>query len=204
MHLLFAALAVFPLTADLSDFPQGKVDYAGDLLMKAGDENLTGKVYHSAAGKDRREVTVRGHTQTTVLRYDKKLIYLLIPEGKLYSQAELSNAQGPMAGLEGGKVTRTQEANEIINGEKTTRYKVTYTAKDGRSSDALMWLTHDDIVMKMVGGKDKEDDKGFTMELKNLKRTAQDAKLFELPSDYKKLPPGAFSGRPEQPTPAPQ
>lgn len=200
MRLFIAALALLPVTAELSDFPQGKVDYMGDLVMTAGEDALTGKVYHSATGKDRREITVRGRTQTTVMRYDKKIIYLLVPEAKMYAQAELNSAQGPMAGLEGGKVTRVKDGEEVINGEKTTRYKMTFTAKDGRSSEALLWLTHDDIAMKMTGGKDKPEDKGFAMEVKNLKRAPQSAKLFELPADYKLLPPNAFSGG--QPAPA--
>ena len=92
----------------------------------------------------------------------------------------------------------TEVGTETIEGQSTTKYKM--IMKDG-SAGGFMWITKDDIVMKMDGVvKNGKDKSRITMSLKNLKIGAQDAALFEVPAGFTKLPSmgnmGGFGGMP--------
>ena len=90
-----------------------------------------------------------------------------------------------------GEVSRKLIGAETIDGHPTQKYEVTYT-EAGKTEKMYQWMATDikfPIKMAAVDGT-------WTMEYKNIKMGSQPARLFELPSDYKKMVTPSMPGMP--------
>ena len=178
---LAASLASLPVHAET--MPKPKVDFSAEGFVKTPQMTIDSKLYYSHEGKERREHVMQGMSQVIIVRHDKKVVWVLMPDQKMYMEVDLNSAQG-MAGdmAANAKLDRTKVGEETVNGEKTTKYKTTISQQDGASLSGFMWVTPDDIVMKVdatAAGEGKSMD--FKMELKNIKKAKQDASLAPKP-----------------------
>src|SRR6185437_15447616 len=90
----------------------------------------------------------------------------------------------------------TKLGEEVIDGQRTTKYRVEHTARDGTEVDGYVWLTREGIPMRLdgmytpaQGGKPTP----FHMELSNVRVGPQDPALFDVPQNMVKLPTGALA-----------
>ncbi len=166
-----------------------QVEYSGDTRMETADGVMEGVVYH-APGKERRETKMGGESMTMIIRQDKKIIWMLMPDANAYMEMGLGQSKDKSDFSE-YEIEKTKVGEEEIDGIMTTKSKVIMTKKDASKIGGFWWTTKEDIPLKMdmisVEGATKERIK---MELVNLKIGKQDPKLFEIPADYMNMSMG--------------
>jgi hypothetical protein len=163
-----------------------KVEYSADTVMETADVAIRGKLY-AAPNRERREYAERGQNMTMIMRADKKLAWMLMPEEKMYMEFDMSK-QSRSDDLSGWKIEQTVIGPETIDGIKTTKSKIVMTGPKGNKLAGFWWLTKENIIVKMdaisvdQGRKDR-----FKIQNKNIKIGKQDPKLFEVPAGYQKM-----------------
>lgn len=197
--LILAGLCVPPSFAE--EFPRPMVDYRADTIMKAeqrgGDGPMTipGKVYFSQ-GKERREMEMMGRTSVLIQRPDLKLTWMLMPEQRMYmeyAKVPTNQHQDPADNWKNARIEKTRLGSETVNGVATEKYKIVATAADGSTSNGFVWLTKENIPMRIEGEGTAEGQKtSFFMECSNLKTGALAAELFEVPTGYTRFQTGGF------------
>jgi outer membrane lipoprotein-sorting protein len=190
MHVIFVWLvAIIGLATPSLAWEGPQVEYSADTRMETADAVMEGVVFH-APGKERRETKTGSEPMTMIIRQDKKVIWMLMPDANAYMEMGLGQSQDK-SDFSDYTVETTQVGEEEINGILTTKNKVIMTKKDGNKLGGFWWTTKEDIPIKMdmisVEGTTKERIK---TELTNLKIAKQDPKLFEIPADYMNMSMG--------------
>lgn len=195
LPLSLIAAFVLPLALGLASpaaadtLPRPKIDFSADGDLKTDQLRIGSRVFYSP-GKERREHRLKDTVQVIIVRHDKKLVWVLLPEQKLYMEVDMAQSQPAVGALPAdAKIDRVKIGDEVVNGVPTTKYKVLISQTNGAKLKGLMWVSHDDIIMRMnanATGKGSKMD--LSMELKNVKKTKQDASLFEIPEGYHQIP----------------
>ncbi len=163
-----------------------KVEYSADTVMETAEVAIRGKVY-AAPNKERREYAEGGQKIAMIVRADKKLAWLLMPEEKMYMEFD-TKTEGRSDDLSGWKIEQTVIGPETIDGHKTTKSKIIMTGPKGEKLAGFWWLTKDNIIVKMDAiAVDKGRKDRFKIENKNIKIGKQDPTLFEVPAGYQKM-----------------
>ncbi len=186
---------------DADELPRPKVDYSADLIMNVEGEiegerlTIEGKINYSKTkrgDKERRELIIMGRKNVVIIRRDKQLTWVLMPEQNMYIENILGvkseNDHDPMLYLESMDVKLTKIGKETINNIGTTKYKIVVLDPDGEKSEGFLWLSKDNISVAMEGTS-QHDGKltQYKHELKNLKVAKQNSELFEIPVGYNKF-----------------
>ena len=184
-----AALALaLPAQADPRQNPTA--DYAADAVAKtAGEPESVSKIWYS---KDmvRVDVTHEGASMSVIMDRVKKQMTVLIRKSKLYQQEPLpeGEAQNPIAS---GTWEVTKAGDETVASVPTTKWQVKGKGSDNRGFEGFIWTTKENIQVKMEGEAEDEGKKAKVVsELRNLKIGPIDAKIFEIPKDFKPAPKG--------------
>ncbi|MBI5056381.1 MAG: DUF4412 domain-containing protein [Nitrospirae bacterium] len=169
-------------------YQEPKVEYSADQYMETEDVTMKAKIFH-AQGKERREQDMEGMKQIMITRTDKKLVWMLMPEQKMYMEMKMNQSKEDPTDLRDYKIEQEVMGEEVVNGVNATKSKVIMTDKKGNKFGGFMWSTKDGIMVKMDTVSKAEGKKmRMKTELKNLKLEKQDPKLFEVPSGYMKMP----------------
>jgi len=186
-RLVSASLAIaLAAPAAAAAPPEPKVEYAADSSMETAQGAMKGRVHH-AAGKERREMNQGGERMVSIVRRDKNLMWMLMPEQKAYMEMPLGSSpdQGDISEW---TVEMTAVGPEEVDGLKTTKSKVVMKHPRGDKMGGFWWTTADGVAVKMdmlaVEGGSKARLK---MELKNLQVGKQDPALFEIPAGYQPM-----------------
>jgi len=150
-------------------------DFSADLVAKTKDGVFQGKFFVS--GEKSRMEAPQG---ITITRVDKKLVWMLMPEQKMYMQMPLrpDSAVGQTDKMP-GEIERKLIGTETIDGKTADKYRIVANA-DNQKTVILLWLIKDsDIPVKTAA-----EDGSWVFEYKNIKTGAQPASLFELPAGY--------------------
>jgi hypothetical protein len=185
------ATALASVASAQSPLPLPKVEYSADRVVESSAGTVTGKFY-GTPDKERAETLMGGVGTLMITRRDKEVTWNLMPIQKMYMETKHRAAREQTTGMP-ADVTVSQVGPETVEGVATTKYKV--LMKDG-TAGGFMWFTAEGIMLKMDGvQKDGKDSSRMTITLKNLQIGPQDPELFEVPSDYTKMPGGmAFGG----------
>ncbi len=172
-----------------------KVEYSAEVTMTGDGDTVAGKV-NRARDKERRELTVEGDTEVIIIRLDRKLVWSLSPDDKLYLESTLDEALGRSPGPEGKprepQLTLTPAGSEAIEGLNATKQSVRGTDVDGTPIEGDVWVSDEGIVLRVDSVVVDEDGTRhrIRMELHNLRIAPQDPKLFEIPAGYKRVSQG--------------
>ena len=165
--------------------PEPKADFSADSVLQTTALQVTSKVFYSP-GMERREHRTPAGTQIIIVRHDKKLIWVLLPEQKRYIETALPETQAVAGNLPpGSKVDKSKIGAEVVNGVPTDKYRVAITQPGGATLKGIMWTSPDDIIVKMqVNTAARGSNMDLRLELRNLQRGKQDPQLFAIPSGY--------------------
>ena len=170
-----------------------QVEYSADSMMETAEVSMKGRVHYTPT-RERREMVQGGQKMITIQRQDKKVMWTLMPEEKMYMEMSLDRKRAP-GDLSGYKIEQTKVGPETVNGVSATKSKVIMTDAKGAKMGGFMWTTKDGIVVKTdVVAVDKGGKQRMKMELTNLKVTKQDAALFEIPTGYTNMDMGGMMG----------
>ncbi len=164
-------------------------DFSADVIHTIAKKVTNEKVYASARAI-RVEKEEKGKLNISLMRLDRKALYVLMPEQKSY--LDLGGfGQGTtemVSSLEGAKVQREPLGSEQVGSYHCDKYRV-QTTYDGRVYTGLEWDA------KELGGfpVKQADEKGaWSKEYRNIRLGPQDPSLFEIPAGYKKIDLGGM------------
>lgn len=191
--ILFAVMSIsFSGAVLAAEAP--KVEYSADSSMEMESGAMKGHVY-SAPGKERREMEQGGKKMITIMRRDKKVVWMLMPEQKMYMESPMNDSNPQPGNTPSFKIEQTVVGPDTVNGIKTTKGKVIMTDSKGAKMGGFMWTTADGIAVKTdVLAMDKGSKMRMKSELTNLKVGPQDPALFEIPAGYAPMDMGAMMG----------
>ena len=187
MFVAAAALALaLPAKADPRQNPTA--DYTAEAMAKTeGQPDSVSKIWYTQ-DKIRVDVTHQGQTMSVIMDRPAKKMTVLITKSKLFQAEALPDgeATNPIAT---GTWEVAKAADEKMAGVDTTKWTVDGKGTDGRAFKGFIWTTKENIQVKMEGEAEEDGKKvKVTSELKNLKIGPIDAKVFEIPKDYKPVP----------------
>ncbi|MEX1147565.1 MAG: DUF4412 domain-containing protein [Sphingomonadales bacterium] len=183
---LTAAVAAFSMMASAvmaTPTIKPQVDFSADMNLDVGAESITGRIFHSG-GKDRREMKVQQYDMVMISSPEEVL--MIVPAAGMAMRME--SPEDPLGEFyeQAEDATFEAEGKEKVNGEDTTRYRVT-----GDGADGHVWLTDDGI---LVRADVKSDDGEMSLNVTNVKRGSQDAALFKAPSGMRVMDMGSMGG----------
>lgn len=185
----FLALAIAVPSAFAAEFPRATTPYTADYVMNVQSASETGDIrgrIEVDGLKERHEHDMGGTRSTLILRLDKKVTWVLLPQQKMYFEASLDAPSGP-AGQQASTmkppddVELREVGSETINGYATTKYEMTATDDDGQKVEGTLWLTEEKIPIRMDG---RSAQGNFRRELSNVETGPIDPARFELPEGY--------------------
>lgn len=180
------ALVALGISGAVAGMEPANVDYSADQTMETAAMSMDGPVYVSK-DKERREMLIEGVRQITIMRFDKKLIWTLMPEQRMYMETKMKDSDNK-DDPSGYEVEQSVVGNEEVNGVMTTKSKIIMTGKDGDKMGGFWWVSNEGVVVKMdVIAVDKNSKGRIKKELKNLKIARQDPALFEIPEGYEEM-----------------
>ena len=167
------------------------VSYSADSYMESAEGVTQGKVY-VANDLERREFNQDGQSMVMILRRDKKLVWMLMPDDQMYMEVKIPK-EGRADDLGNYKIDTTTIGPETVNGVETTKSKVIMTGPDNTKMGGFWWATREGIIVKMDAiAVDKNKKERFKIDLKNLEIGEQDPAMFEVPDTYTKLDMGGI------------
>lgn len=151
-----------------------------------GNFSSTSKVI-SKDGKQRIEQNANGKKSVTIVRPDKKLVWMLMPEQNMFMEMPLDvKNQDIFSNMQDSKVKTDKEflSNETVENHPAKKYHVT-TSRDGKKeSSGFIWEASD---LNNFPVKYQNEDKTATMVWKNINFDPVHDSIFEIPSGYKKM-----------------
>lgn len=189
MFLMAAAITLAAAAKAASpSLPQ--VEYSADTSLETAEVSMTGHVNYTPTRERREMVTGSGGDKMIMItRHDKKISWTLMPAERVYMEMDLAQASAQAKDdLSKYKIEQTVVGPETLNGVNTTKSKIIMTGPKGEKMGGFMWMTKDNIMVKMDAiAIDKKQKQRFKSELTNLKVAKQDPKLFEVPAGYEKM-----------------
>ena len=196
--IFIATLLAFAGIAHAATPPKPQVEYSADSVLETADAKMQGHVNYTPTRERREMVMGRGGEKIfMIMREDKKVAWTLMPADKMYIETNINQASSNASpDASKYKMEHTVIGPDTINGISTTKNKVVMTGPKGEKMDGFMWLSKDNIMVKIdATASDKNKETRFMTELSNLKIGKQDAKLFEIPAGYEKMSmPGQGAG----------
>lgn len=131
----------------------------------------------------RTESKETGKNVINIIRQDKNLMWMLMPEDKIYMEMKNDPTQWPKVEEKvEGEVSRKFIGNEKIDGWNTKKYEVTYK-NEGKLEKFYQWYAED----IKIAVKTAAIDGSWSYEFKNIKLQSQPDNLFEIPKGYQKM-----------------
>lgn len=122
-----------------------------------------------------------GMDQMTILVLpEKPATYMVFPNLKSYCDMPASDKSKAE-----GKLEKTELGSETIEKHPCKKSKLTFTDKDGKTAEALVWEATD-LKNFPIQYQTVEDEKTTTTTFSDIKMEKPEAALFELPASYKK------------------
>jgi hypothetical protein len=177
---VLALLAAGAAAADPEAWLRPKSDYAADTVMETDAGRIEGRVWASG-DKERRELVVDGRRHVVILRRDRGVSWILLPEQRMY--LENGPGEGPLAveRPDARKLEREALGEESVNGIPATKYRVHGRTADGAVFEGAMWLTAQEIPVRVLT---QQGGAPMRMELRNLSLGAVDPARFEIPPGF--------------------
>ncbi len=196
MRVPYLALIVFALAAPLpaekgasaETLGDASVGFSAERVLIIDGKSYIGKMWHMP-GAQRHEQALPTLKPVFILRTGSALGDAIL--APLHTVVEFPLPK-EMSLLGDPGLLRAPIAHETINGIATTKYAVAEESPAGRVTGSL-WLSREGIPMRCDASFEAGRGKVSTIhwELRQVRIGKQDAALFEIPSNYAKLPPEA-------------
>jgi len=160
------------------------------------------KMYYKDT-KMRMETSEKGHSSITIMRPDKKVMWMVMPQEKSYMEMSLDMNKDMQSKLYDPniKVDKQFIANEVVEKHPTKKYRMTIITDGKKENTGHVWEATD---LSNFPVKYESEDKSVTTIYRNIKTGGVSDSMFEVPSGYTKMempmmPQGMGGGRPKKP-----
>ena len=153
-------------------------DFSADMVSTTKDGVFIGEIFVT---KDKTRMEMP--QAITITRMDKNIVWILMPEQKMYMEQPLKPENVPATSDKmPGEIERKLMGAETINGKTTNKYRIVYTVGNKKET-IFQWITTaSGFPIKSAAG-----DGSWAAEYKNLKTGKQLDSLFEIPAGYQKF-----------------
>jgi len=166
--------------------------FSADQVRTTRKKTTTGKVY-AIENAMRSEAEDKGKKSISIIRFDRKVMWVLMPDQKMYLEMPWGDPAEWAATTKGAQVLRESLGAEQVGAFHCDKTRVTATYQ-GMTSVYTEWVARelDGFVVK------RQDEKGsWSTEYKNVQLGAPDPSLFEIPAGYQKMSMGGMSSLPK-------
>jgi outer membrane lipoprotein-sorting protein len=171
--------------------PAAAAQFSALMMVKDGDKTLPAKIFVQD-GKMRQEFNDEEGQTVTIVRPDRKVVWIIIPRKRAYLEMPLKRQlPGQFIQIPPDAVTKRLVGKETVNGYETEKYEVGVRVGGGLEKQTVWLATKLGTPVKMVS-----IERRFSLEYKSIKEAPQPERLFNLPPGYQKLksPAGFTSG----------
>lgn len=156
-------------------------EFSADVVTKTKGQTINSKMNYGG-DKWRLETTAGGKKTISIVRSDKKVVWMVMPEQRLYLEQKMQpEHQRGMTAKQNGEVSRKKIGRESVNGIAADKYEVTY--KNGRKTEKMhQWISDDKWPVKSAAV-----DGSWSTEFKNVSKGDQPDVLFSVPAGYNKM-----------------
>jgi hypothetical protein len=161
--------------------------FSADQVHTTRKKTTTGKVY-AIENAMRSDAEDKGKKSISIIRFDRKVMWVLMPEQKMYLEMPWGDPAEWAVAAKGAQVQREPLGPEQVGAFHCDKSRVTATYQ-GLTGTYIEWAAKelDGFVLK------RQDEKGsWSTEYKNVQLGAQDPSLFELPAGYQKMSMGGM------------
>jgi len=161
----------------------GAVEFSAQMMLKDGGKLMPGKLYVKD-GKMRQEFLDEEGQTITIVRQDKKLIWVVLPAEKSYVELPLkTRLPGQFLQIPPDAVSKRQVGQETLNGYVADKYEVTVRGGTGGLQRQTFWVAPKlGMPVKMVCSEDN-----FCLEYRSIREGQVADRLFDVPPGYRKL-----------------
>jgi hypothetical protein len=166
-----------------------EVEYSADAVFGTGDKARPGRIWRTPQALRGERVDGR-HAQILIVRLDRRLAWVVLPEPKVVVEAPLDSLDMQLtAALQGGAgVRQTAVGKETIDGIATTKYRVQRDEPGGTSFDGFVWRSAQGIIMRVEGkGTHKGRHGTVHARFSNVRIGRQDPAQFEQPGGFNRV-----------------
>ena len=160
------------------------------MTIKDGERLVPGRIFVQD-GKMRQEFSDAEGQTVTIVRPDKKVVWIILPWERAYTEMTLKpKLPGQFIQIPPDALGKRLVGKDTLNGWETEKYE--FSVRVGRSPERqTVWLaTKLGAPVKMVS-----KERNFSIEYQSIREGVQADRLFELPPGYKKLDPAGFGER---------
>ncbi|MCD6560243.1 MAG: DUF4412 domain-containing protein [Deltaproteobacteria bacterium] len=177
--------------------PLNAAELSADVIRTVGQEVINGRIY--IKGDDfRQEMFMGGKKQVMIYRKDKQMVWMLMPENKMYMETPTNACDQNMPQTDQeqieNKANKKYLGKEKVNGYVCEKYLYVYHNKS--TGSMTQWFSKKlNFPIKM----DFDSSSGHMItEYKNIEVKALPDSLFEIPSGYRKMSlPGMMQQMPD-------
>ena len=174
-------LFILPLLLIFSG-PAAAAQFSALMMIKDGDNLIPAKIYVQD-GKLRQEFNDAEGQTVTIVRPDKKVVWVIIPKDRAYLEMPLKHKlPGQFIQIPDDALSKRLVGKETVNGCEAERYEVTVRTGSGLEKQTIWLAPKLGTPVKMVC-----HERRFSVEYKSIKEAAQADRLFSLPPGYQKL-----------------
>jgi outer membrane lipoprotein-sorting protein len=165
--------------------------FTADMVMTGGrggeKQSREGKVY-AGANAYRMDMEIQAEMKTTmIVRYDKKVVWMLMPGQQRYMEMPITPRAGMMSALRDSDAkVETKDLGPDKVGEYTCEKYRVHTVSQGHDYNGSVWIGKggdaDGFIVKT-----QDEQTGASMEYRNIHPGEPDASLFEVPAGYQKF-----------------
>ncbi|MBW2174325.1 MAG: DUF4412 domain-containing protein [Deltaproteobacteria bacterium] len=189
---LFIALASLSFLVLLGS--SQAAEFSADMVQTMPHGVQKGKIF--VKGNDfRQEMDMRGEKQITIFRQDKGVVWVLMPEAKMYMEMSSAAQAENLPQVDQQQIEQMAEkkylGKETVNGYACETYQYIYHDKSmGTMTHWFSKKLNFPIKMDMQGSSGN-----MTTEYKNISEKSPSNALFEIPAGYQKMGmPGMMPG----------
>jgi outer membrane lipoprotein-sorting protein len=185
-------LSVFAVAAFGAD-PRIFSNYSADMETTTPQGSFTSKIFVKDT-KMRMERNPRGQASINIMRPDKKVIWMLMLDGKTYMEIPLDmSMQDIQSKLHDPNIKTDKEfmANDVVDKHPTKKYHLTITTDGKKEKSGYIWEATD---LNNFPVKYESEDKKTATVWRNIKVGGVSDSVFEIPPGYTKMDMPAMPG----------
>ena len=158
-------------------------EFSASVITKMGGQEIPGKIFVKGQ-KVRNESQAGGQTNVMIVRPDKKVAWVILPQEKTYMEMPITEdpQQKMMAMTAKDKANMKLIGTEMVNGFECDKFEATMS-HEGQSTKHYAWIAKKlAMPIKMTSA-----DGSFSMEYQDIKPGKVENSLFEPPRGYRKM-----------------
>jgi len=157
-------------------------EFSAQMLVKDGVKTMPGKIY-VRDGKMRQEFVDEAGQTITVVRPDRKVVWVILPRQRTYMEMPLKiKLPGQFIQIPPQAVGKRRVGQEWMNGYDTEKYEVRLPVGRGLEKQTYWVATKLALPIKM-----ECRERQFSLEYKSIREEKVPERLFNLPPGLKKL-----------------